>query len=121
MLVVFLVALTGLVERLSNCNHLRRQLGYISSWSVTEVWDFGTSEQYPALKYSDGTVMPNQGRVQPEDVPQIPQVEIAGVPDGCHVNEGESLSRLRHMPTDSASIIPLSYQLVARHRAETLC
>ena len=25
-----------------------------------QVWDFGTSEQYPALKYSDGTLRPNQ-------------------------------------------------------------
>ena len=25
-----------------------------------QVWDFGTSEQYPVLKYSDGTLQPNQ-------------------------------------------------------------
>ncbi len=25
-----------------------------------QIWDFGTSEQYPALKYSDGTLRPNQ-------------------------------------------------------------
>ena len=25
-----------------------------------EIWDFGTSKQYPALKYSDGTLMPDQ-------------------------------------------------------------
>ena len=29
------------------------------SWDE-QVWDFGTSEQYPALKYSDGTLQPGQ-------------------------------------------------------------
>ena len=33
--------------------------GIYSSWD-DDVWDFGTSEQYPALKYSDGTLQPNQ-------------------------------------------------------------
>ena len=41
-------------------------------WSAS-VWDFGTTEQYPALKYSDGTVIPGQPRERPE----IPQAEIA--------------------------------------------
>ena len=80
--------------------------GIYSSWG-TDVWDFGTSEQYPALKYSDGTVIPNQGRVQPEDVPQIPQVEIAGVPTSA-VDEGDSIT-LTASSASGASIIPLSY------------
>ena len=29
-------------------------------WSATD-WDFGTSNQYPALKYRDGTLLPGQG------------------------------------------------------------
>ncbi len=45
------------------------QTGIYRSWS-NEAWDFGTTEQYPALKYSDGTVIPNQGRPPPsEEVP----------------------------------------------------
>ena len=80
--------------------------GIYRSWSA-DVWDFGTSEQYPALKYRDGTVMPNQGRVQPEDVPQMPQVEIAGLPAGA-VNEGESIT-LTASFSSTASIIPFSY------------
>ena len=81
--------------------------GIYSSWS-TNVWDFGTSEQYPALKYSDGTVLPNQGRVQPEDVPQMPpQVEIAGVPTSS-VGEGEVIT-LTASPSDTANNTPLNY------------
>ena len=48
--------------------------GISSSWSIS-VWDFGTTEQYPALKYRDGTVMPNQ----PRERPGIPQIEIASL------------------------------------------
>ena len=32
--------------------------GIYSGWS--SAWDFGTPEQYPALKYSDGTLQPHQ-------------------------------------------------------------
>ena len=81
--------------------------GIYSSWS-TQVWDFGTSEQYPALKYSDGTFMPNQGRVQPEDVLQMSQVEIAGVPAGA-INEGDSIT-LTASSSDNTSNIPLRYR-----------
>ena len=78
--------------------------GIYSSWS-TSVWDFGTTKQYPALKYRDGTVMPNQGREPPE---VTPQVEIAGVPAGA-VDEGDSIT-LTASYSSSASIIPLNYR-----------
>ena len=52
--------------------------GIYSRWS-TNNWDFGTSEQYPALKYSDGTLMPNQVRERAEEPEQIPQIEIASL------------------------------------------
>ena len=81
--------------------------GIYSSWS-TDVWDFGTTKQYPALKYRDGTVMPNQGREPPEDVPQMPQVEIVGVPAGA-VDEGASIT-LTASSASSASVIPLDYR-----------
>ena len=74
-------------------------------WS-TDVWDFGTTVQYPALKYSDGTVIPNQPRER-SDVLQIPQVEIAGVPTGA-VDEGDSIT-LTASSVSSANVIPLSY------------
>ena len=80
--------------------------GIYSSWS-TNVWDFGTTEQYPALKYRDGMVLPNQPRERP-DVPQMPQVEIAGVPTSA-VDEGYSIT-LTASSTSSASIIPLDYR-----------
>ncbi len=41
---------------------LTRATGIYRGWS-DEVWDFGTTKQYPALKYSDGTVILNQGRM----------------------------------------------------------
>ena len=78
--------------------------GIYSSWS-DDAWDFGTTKQYPALKYSDGTVMPNQGRAHPDDAPQIPQVEIAGVPTGA-VNEGNSVT----LTASSQSTASLSYR-----------
>ena len=81
--------------------------GIYSSWS-TSSWDFGTREQYPALKYSDGTLMPNQVRERPEEPAQEPQIEIAGMPTGA-VNEGESIT-LTASSTSSASSIPLIYQ-----------
>ena len=81
--------------------------GIYSSWSTND-WDFGTREQYPALKYSDGTLMPNQVRERPEEPAQIPQIEIAGVPTGA-VNEGESIT-LTASSTSSASNISLTYQ-----------
>ncbi len=34
--------------------------GIYSNWS-TSVWDFGTSDQFPILKASDGNLLPNQG------------------------------------------------------------
>ena len=80
--------------------------GIYSSWS-TDVWDFGTSEQYPALKYRDGTMMPNQGRVQPEDAPKMLQIEIAGVPASA-VDEGDSVT-LTASSASSANAIPLLY------------
>ena len=80
--------------------------GIYRSWS-SNVWDFGTTEQYPALKYRDGTVLPNQPRERP-DIPQTLQVEIAGVPTDA-VNEGESIT-LTASSSSSASIIPLSYR-----------
>ena len=46
--------------------------GIYSSWSAN-MWDFGTTKQYPALKYRDGTMMPNQGREPSENVLQMPQ------------------------------------------------
>ena len=64
--------------------------GIYREWN-TSVWDFGTSEQYPALKYSDGTLIPYQFRVRPEVIPQMPQIEIVGVPAGA-VNEGEQIT-----------------------------
>ena len=79
--------------------------GIYRRWS-TSVWDFGTTEQYPALKYRDGTVMPNQPRERP-DILQMPQVEIAGVPAGA-INEGDSIT-LTASSSTIASIIPLSY------------
>ena len=81
--------------------------GIYSSWS-TSSWDFGTSEQYPALKYSDGTLMPNQGRERPEEPAQVPRIEIAGVPKGA-VNEGERIT-LTASSTSSASSVSLIYQ-----------
>ena len=84
--------------------------GIYSSWSTND-WDFGTSEQYPALKYSDGTLMPNQGREMPEEsaqITQIPQVEIAGVPTGA-MDEGERIT-LTASSTNNANNIPLIYQ-----------
>ena len=84
--------------------------GIYSSWSTND-WDFGTREQYPALKYSDGTLMPNQGREMPEEpaqITQIPQVEIAGVPTGA-VDEGERIT-LTASSTNNANNIPLIYQ-----------
>ena len=56
-------------------------------WDLT-VWDFGTFEQYPILKYRDNTVIPEQPEEQP-DIPQMPQVEIAGVPTSI-VDEGDA-------------------------------
>ena len=81
--------------------------GIYSSWSTND-WDFGTREQYPALKYSDGTLMPNQGREMPEEPAQIPQIEIAGVPTGA-VDEGERIT-LTASSTNNANNIPLIYQ-----------
>ena len=84
--------------------------GIYSSWSTND-WDFGTREQYPALKYSDGTLIPNQGREMPEEpaqITQIPQVEIAGVPTGA-VDEGERIT-LTASSTNNANNIPLIYQ-----------
>ena len=81
--------------------------GIYSSWSISS-WDFGTREQYPALKYSDGTLIPNQVRERLEEPPQMPQIEIAGVPTGA-VNEGESIT-LTASSTSSASSVPLIYQ-----------
>ena len=81
--------------------------GIYSSWS-TNVWDFGTREQYPALKYRDGILMPDQVRERPEEPAQIPQIEIAGVPAGA-VGEGERIT-LTAYSTSSASSIPLIYQ-----------
>ena len=80
--------------------------GIYRSWS-SNVWDFGTTEQYPALKYRDGTVLPNQPRERP-DIPQTLQVEIAGVPTSA-VDEGDSIT-LTASSSSSASIIPLSYR-----------
>ena len=81
-----------------------RATGIYSRWS-TSSWDFGTSKQYPALKHSDGTLMPNQGREIPEELSQI---EIAGVPEGA-VGEGERIT-LTAYSTSSASSVPLIYQ-----------
>ena len=80
--------------------------GIYSSWSAN-MWDFGTTKQYPALKYRDGTMMPNQGREPPENVLQMPQIEIAGVPTGA-VDEGDSIT-LRASSASSASDTPLLY------------
>ena len=80
--------------------------GIYSGWS-TDVWDFGTSEQYPALKYRDGTMMPNQGREPSENMLQMPQIEIAGVPTGA-VDEGNSIT-LTASSASSANAIPLLY------------
>ena len=85
-------------------------IGIYSSWSA-DVWDFGTTEQYPALKYSDGTVMPNQGREPPENISQMPQVEIAGVPTSI-VDEGESITLTTSLQSN-ASNIPIELSLVA--------
>ena len=80
--------------------------GIYRSWS-TDVWDFGTTEQYPALKYRDGTVMPNQPRERP-DLSHRLSVEIAGVPAGA-INEGERIT-LTAFYSSSASVIPLDYR-----------
>ena len=76
-------------------------------WSTND-WDFGTNEQYPALKYRDGTLMPNQVKERLEEPAQVSQIEIVGVPTGA-VNEGESIT-LTASSTSSASSIPLIYQ-----------
>ena len=58
---------------------LTTAIGIYRSWS-DEVWDFGTSEQYPALKYSDGRVIFNQGRVRSEAT--VIRVHVRVFPEG---------------------------------------
>ena len=82
-------------------------IGIYTRWS-SATWDFGTTRQYPALKYRDGTVIPNQSREPSEDVPQMPQVEIAGVPTDA-VDEGDSITLTASSPSN-ASDIPLRYR-----------
>ena len=81
-------------------------IGIYRNWS-TEVWDFGTIEQYPALRYSDGTVMPNQPIERP-DLSQKLSVEVIGVPTGA-VNEGEHIT-LTASSSDSEISVPLNYR-----------
>ena len=80
--------------------------GIYRNWN-TEVWDFGTTKQYPVLKYSDGTLIPNQPRER-LDLSQRLSVEVAGVPTGA-VNEGERIT-LAALPSSTASNISLSYR-----------
>ena len=80
--------------------------GVYRRWSTRD-WDFGTREQYPILKYRDGTLLPDQRKEQPEEPPQVPQIEIAGVPTSA-VGEGERIT-LTAYDSSSASSISLSY------------
>ena len=80
--------------------------GVYNRWSTRD-WDFGTRAQYPALKYRDGTLLPNQRRERPEEQPQLPQIEIAGVPTSA-VGEGERIT-LTASNSSSVNSIPLSY------------
>ena len=80
--------------------------GIYRNWN-TEVWDFGTTKQYPVLKYSDGTLIPNQPRER-LDLSQRLSIEIAGVPASA-VNEGERIT-LVALPSSTASNISLSYR-----------
>ena len=97
--------------------------GIYSSWSTND-WDFGTIQQYPALKYSDGTLIPNQRLTLKE----IASLTSCGTTDIDQDDDGlieicnlEGLNAIRHQLSGSSYKASASTPKITAGCAEDRC